>query len=263
VTTGLGSRVRERGEKVNRECVKGGAGTGTYPGTFAWAQFREGIMSNPLHRAGCSRGVAPEDQSRSSTSPSVSNFDLIEFAGLCGIVSGLCGIAFCVAAGAELYLKNSHFWATEAIATTKDSMQIVNRSPKGDRLDATMTNPWSRSAGVQDGFGMLEVGGSLNATVTIRDAKGRLVFDLRRTTVISKRQPRGGPSSKEQVGPVVPKSRVVPVQGPGECDPSVGVSRIAALCAPSTEMRIHYSRMSEHYSSLAEAEELSMLAYGR
>jgi len=31
--------------------------------------------------------------------------------------------------------------------------------------------------------------------------------------------------------------------------------RIAALCA-STEMRTHYSRMSEYYSKLAETEEL-------
>jgi hypothetical protein len=38
---------------------------------------------------------------------------------------------------------------------------------------------------------------------------------------------------------------------------------IAALCTPSTEMRTHYSRMSERYSSLAEAEDLGMLAYGR
>jgi|SRR5215469_2808202 len=31
---------------------------------------------------------------------------------------------------------------------------------------------------------------------------------------------------------------------------------IAPLCAPSTEMQTHYSLMSEHYSSLAEAEEV-------
>jgi hypothetical protein len=37
---------------------------------------------------------------------------------------------------------------------------------------------------------------------------------------------------------------------------------IAALC-PSTETRSLYSRMAEHYSKLAEAEELSALAYGR
>jgi hypothetical protein len=38
---------------------------------------------------------------------------------------------------------------------------------------------------------------------------------------------------------------------------------VAARCASSTEMRIHYSQMSEHYRKLAEAEELSALAYGR
>jgi hypothetical protein len=38
---------------------------------------------------------------------------------------------------------------------------------------------------------------------------------------------------------------------------------IVALSDPSTEMRTRYSRMSEHCGSLAEAEELSMLDYGR
>jgi hypothetical protein len=38
---------------------------------------------------------------------------------------------------------------------------------------------------------------------------------------------------------------------------------IAALCEPSTEMRTHYLRMSEHYNSLADAEELDTLAFGR
>jgi hypothetical protein len=38
---------------------------------------------------------------------------------------------------------------------------------------------------------------------------------------------------------------------------------MAALCAPSSEIRTHYSRMAQHYSSLAEAEELGMLAYGQ
>ena len=38
--------------------------------------------------------------------------------------------------------------------------------------------------------------------------------------------------------------------------------RIAAICAPSTEMRNHYSRIAEHYGSLAVAEELGALAYG-
>jgi hypothetical protein len=34
---------------------------------------------------------------------------------------------------------------------------------------------------------------------------------------------------------------------------------IAAMCA-SSEMRNHYSQMSEHYSTLADAEELSALS---
>jgi hypothetical protein len=38
--------------------------------------------------------------------------------------------------------------------------------------------------------------------------------------------------------------------------------RAIVLCAPSSEMRDHYSRMSAHYTTLAEAEELGMLAYG-
>jgi hypothetical protein len=37
---------------------------------------------------------------------------------------------------------------------------------------------------------------------------------------------------------------------------------IAALCAPSSEMRNRYSRMSEHYRALAEAEELGIPASG-
>jgi hypothetical protein len=37
---------------------------------------------------------------------------------------------------------------------------------------------------------------------------------------------------------------------------------IAALCTPSTEMRTHYWRMAEHYSSLAATEELGALADG-
>ena len=36
---------------------------------------------------------------------------------------------------------------------------------------------------------------------------------------------------------------------------------IATLCS-STEMRSHYLRLEEHYNVLAEAEELSTLAYG-
>jgi hypothetical protein len=41
------------------------------------------------------------------------------------------------------------------------------------------------------------------------------------------------------------------------------MSNPAALCTPSTEVRAHYSRMSEHYSMLAEAEELGALASER
>jgi hypothetical protein len=192
-------------------------------------------MWNPLRRAGCSRGAAPEDQSWLSTSPNLGNFGLIEFACLCGIASSLCAIAFCLATGAEFYLTNSHFWTTEAIAATEDRLQIVNRSPKGDRLHATMTVPWSRSAGVQDSFGMLEVGGSLNAKVTIRDAKGRLVFELdpvTRTTIVSKREARGVLSPKEEGGQTTPKSRVVPVERSGDYVSREGVSRIAALLRP-------------------------------
>jgi len=37
--------------------------------------------------------------------------------------------------------------------------------------------------------------------------------------------------------------------------------RVAALCT-SSEMRSHYLLLSEHYSTLAEAEELAALAYG-
>jgi hypothetical protein len=222
-------------------------------------------MWDPFHRAGRSRDVAEDHQRWSSASPNLANFgfpklpDLIEFA-------GLCGTAFCLGAGAALYLENSHVWTTEAIAATEDRPQIVNRLRKDDRLPATARDRWSRSADVQDGFGMLEVGGSLNATITIRDAKGRLVFELdpvRRTTVISKREARGVPSPKEQDGQTAPKSRVVPVEGAGDCDPSGGVSRIAAICAPSTEMRAHYSRISQHYSKLAQAAELGALAYDR
>jgi hypothetical protein len=138
---------------------------------------------------------------------------LIEFA-------GLCGIAFCLGAGAG-YLKNSHFWTTEAIAATEDRPQVVNRSRKGDRFPAMMMDRPSRPAGLQEGFGTLEVGGPPNATITVRDANGRLVFaldPLRRMTVISKREVRGLPSSKEPGGHV-PKSTIVPVGRQVECDP--------------------------------------------
>jgi hypothetical protein len=69
---------------------------------------------------------------------------------------------------------------------------------------------------------MLEIGGPVNARIAIKDAKGRLVFELdplRRTTVISKREPREVPPSKGQGGQTAPKSRVVPVKMPRECDP--------------------------------------------
>jgi hypothetical protein len=142
---------------------------------------------------------------------------LIDFA-------GLCGIAFCLGAGAG-YLKNSHFWTADAIAATiaatQDKPQVVDRSRKSDRLPAMMVDP-TRSGGLQEGFGMLEVGGPTNATITIRDANGRVVFELdplKRTTVISKREGRGVPSSKEPSGHVAPKSRVVPVRRQVECDP--------------------------------------------
>jgi hypothetical protein len=98
----------------------------------------------------------------------------------------------------------------------------VNRSRKEDRLPARMIAPPARSADPQGGFGAVEVGGPLNATITIRDASGRLVFELdpvRRTTIISKREAPGVPSSKEQGGPKIPKSRIVPVEGPGEYGP--------------------------------------------
>jgi hypothetical protein len=135
--------------------------------------------------------------------------------------AGLCGIAFCIGAGAALYLENSHFWTTEAIAAIEDKPQVVNRLRKDDRLRTTMIDPSIRSADPHDGFGMLEVGGPLNATITIRDASGRVVLELdplNRSTVISKRGAHGAPPSKDQGGQTAPKSRVVPVNGPGECD---------------------------------------------
>jgi hypothetical protein len=136
-------------------------------------------------------------------------------------LAGLCGIGLCLGAGAALYLEISHFWTTEAIAASEDKPQVVNRLRKDDRLHARTTAPRARSADAQDGFGMLEIGGPVNATITIKDANGRLVFELEplsRTTVISKRGARGVPPSKEQGGQTAPKSRVVPVDGLGECD---------------------------------------------
>jgi hypothetical protein len=135
--------------------------------------------------------------------------------------AGLCGIAFCIGAGAALYLKNSHFWTTEAIAAIEDKPQVVNRLRKDDRLRTTVIDPTIRSADRHDGFGMLEVEGPLNATITIRDASGRLVFELdplNRSTVISKRGAGGALPSKDQGGQTAPKSRVVPVNGPDKCD---------------------------------------------
>jgi len=138
-------------------------------------------------------------------------------------LTGLCGIGFCVGAGAALYVENSHFWTTEAIAiaASENKAQAVNRSRKGDRLPVSRIDPSTRAAGPRDGFGMLEVGGRLNATIRIRDADGRPVFELdpvRRRTVISKREGRGVPPSKEQGGQSAPKSRDVP-EIPAKSDP--------------------------------------------
>jgi hypothetical protein len=166
-------------------------------------------MFDRLHRAGSCRA-----------SSNIGDFCLPELARLIEF-AGLCGIAFCLGAGAG-YLKNSHFWTTEAIAATEDRPQVVNRSRKSDRLPAMMIDPSTHSAGLQEGFGTLELGGPANATITIRDANGRLVFELdplRRTTVIPKREVRGVPSSREPGGQVAPKSRVVPVVRQLECDP--------------------------------------------
>jgi hypothetical protein len=163
--------------------------------------FWGGIMSDRL------RGAGRYASSNTGTSGLPTLIGLIELAGLCGVV-------FCVGAGAGLYLKNSHFWSTEAIAASEDKPQFVDRSSKGDRLPATMINPPTHSAGPQDGFGMLELGGPPNATITIRDANGRLVFELdplKRATVVSKREARGVPPSKEPSGYVAPKSVVAPV----------------------------------------------------
>jgi hypothetical protein len=166
---------------------------------------------------------------RDLASSNTGNFGLPTLTGLIEF-AGLCGIAFGIGAGARLYMKNSHFWTTEAIAATEDKQQVVNRSRKDDRLPAMIIDRSPRSAGSQDGFGMLEVGGPLNAKVTIRDAKGRLVFEvdpLRRTTVIAKQDARRVPSSKEPGRYIAPKSRVVPVGRPRECDlPSCRVASV-------------------------------------
>ena len=128
--------------------------------------------------------------------------------------AGLCGIGLCLGAGAALYLEISHFWATEAIAASEDKLQVVNRLRKDDRLHARTTDPRARPADAQDGFGVLEIGGPVSARIAIKDANGRLVFELdpqRHTTVVSKREPREFPPSKEQDRQIAPKSRVVPV----------------------------------------------------
>src|SRR5215475_11622364 len=121
-----------------------------------------------------------------------SNMRRLALTALTGLVefAGLFAIAICLGAGAALYMKNLRFWTTEAIAAIEDKPQLVNRSHKNDRL-AMIVDPSRRSAGPQDGFGMLEVGGPLSATITIRDANGRFVFLLdpsTRTTVIAKRE---------------------------------------------------------------------------
>jgi hypothetical protein len=136
-------------------------------------------------------------------------------------LAGLFAIAVCLAGGVALYVKNSRFWTTEAIAAIEDKPQVVNRLHKDDRL-AMIVDLSPGSAGPQDGFGMLEVGGALNATIRIRDANGRLVFELdplRRTTVIAKREARQVPSSKEPGPHMAPKSRFVPMGRPSDCDP--------------------------------------------
>ena len=135
----------------------------------------------------------------------------------------LCGIALGLGAGATVYVEISHFWTTEAVAASEDKPQVVNRLHKDDRLlPAKAIDPRARSADAQNGFGMLEIAGPVSARIAIKDASGRLVFELdpqRRTTVISKREPREFPPSREQDRQIAPKSRVVPVKMPRECDP--------------------------------------------
>ena len=171
-------------------------------------------MSDRLRRV-----LAQEHQCWPSVPSDVGNLGLPTLPGLIDF-AGLCGIAFCVGAGAALCLKKSHSWTIEAIAAAEDKPQVVNRSRKGDR--PVMTDPSARSAGPQEGFGTLELGEPANATITIRDGNGRLLFELdplRRTTVISKREARGVPPSRELDRPVAPKSRVVPAGRQVECDP--------------------------------------------
>jgi len=192
-------------------------------------------MSDPLHRTGQCRDLAQKCQRWSSASSNVGSLGVPTLTGLIEF-AGLCGIAFCLGAGAGLYVKNSHFWTIEAIAATEDRPQVVNRSHKDNRLPAMVLDPSPRSTGPQDSFGMLEVGGPLSATITIRDANGRLVFELdplRRTTVIAKRDARRVPSSKEPGRYIAPKSRVVPVGRPSDCDlPSCRSASVTRLAGP-------------------------------
>src|SRR5260370_38808874 len=92
--------------------------------------------------------------------------------------AGLCGIGLCLGAGAALYLEISHFWTPEAIAASEDKPQVVNRLRKDDRLHARTTDPRAGSADAQDGFGMLEIGGPVNARIRIKDTDGRLALDV-------------------------------------------------------------------------------------
>jgi len=136
--------------------------------------------------------------------------------------AGLCGIGLCLGAGAALYPEISHFRPTKTIASGEDEPQVVNRLRKDDRLHARTIHPRTHPTDAQDGFGVLEIGGSISATITVKDATGRVVFEfdpLRRATIISKHEARVVPSSKEQDGQIAPKSRVVPVERPRECDP--------------------------------------------
>jgi hypothetical protein len=168
--------------------------------------------------------------------------------------AGLCGIGLCLGVGAALYLEISHFWATEAIAASEDKPQVVNRLRKDDRLlPARTIDPRARSADAQNVFGTLEIGGPVNARIAIKDANGRLVFELdplRRTTVISKREPREVPSSKEQDGHITPKSRVVPVKMPRDCDPFVSRLDDLGLLQASEECHSRVQNDAKRQASL-------------
>jgi hypothetical protein len=192
-------------------------------------------MSDP-RRTGRRRDLAREYQRCSPASSNVSRLGLPTLTGLIEF-AGLCVIAICLGAGTGLCLKNSHFWTTEAVAATEDKPQVVNRSHRNDRL-AMIVDPSPRFTDPQDGFGMLEVGGALNATITIRDANGRLVFQLdplRHTTVLAKREARRVPSTKEPGRYIAPKSRVAPVEKPSNCDPRS--CRAASITTPAGPFR--------------------------